>query len=140
MAIIKFKQDNGKVILGTLTATITQTPRRVVVAQGSKGILEVYDDGSCPPSFSYSAWDSDADYATRGKAPIKSETFDFSKPPGGISGLAWEADEVARCIAAGKKESERWPLRETVRQMEVFDEIRRQGGITFPHEVEAVAV
>ncbi|KAK4700496.1 hypothetical protein P7C70_g5755, partial [Phenoliferia sp. Uapishka_3] len=139
-AVVKFPQPSGKVILGTLTASITQTPRRVLIAQGSKGILEVYHDGSCPPSFSYSAWDSDADYATQGKAPSKTETFDFSKRPGDISGLAWEADEVARCIQSGKKESERWPLRETIRQMEVFDEIRRQCNITFPDEVETLVV
>lgn len=140
MAIIEFPQPNGKIIQGSLTSSLIQTPRRVVVAQGSKGILEVLYDGSCPPSFSYSAWDSDADYATCGRAPAKTESFDFSKPLGGISGLAWEADEVARCIQAGKKESDRWPLRETIRQMQVFDEIRKQGGITFPEEVESLVV
>ena len=58
--------------------------------------------------------------------------------PGGIWGFGWEADEVARCLAAGKKESERMPLRDTILMMEVFDEIRRQGEFVLPEAVETL--
>lgn len=42
------------------------------------------------------------------------------------------ADEVARCVRDGRRESERMPWRATLRQMEIFDEIRRQGAYVLP--------
>lgn len=53
-----------------------------------------------------------------------------------VWGFAWEADEVARCLRDGKKESDRMPLRETVLMMQVFDEIRKQGRFEYPDHVE----
>ncbi|KAK8864696.1 hypothetical protein IAR55_001948 [Kwoniella newhampshirensis] len=43
-------------------------------------------------------------------------------------GMAYEADEVARCIRGGKKESGRMPLDESLVVMRVLDEVRRSGG------------
>ena len=47
-------------------------------------------------------------------------------------GLRYEAAEVARCIAAGRTESEIMPLDETLRVMGLMDDVRRQLGVTFP--------
>ncbi|KAM0751087.1 NAD(P)-binding protein [Meredithblackwellia eburnea MCA 4105] len=138
-ALIQFPQPDGKIIPGSLCANLTQHPRKCVIVHGSKGYLEIFSSGSCPPSFAYAGWASDEDYAS-GRAPSISESLDYSSPPGGISGLAWEADEVAHCLLEGRKESERWPLRETLRQMQIFDEIRRQGEITFPEDVETTSI
>jgi predicted dehydrogenase len=49
-------------------------------------------------------------------------------------GLAYEAAEFARLLASGATESDLLPLDETVRIMQVLDEIRAQLGVSFPGE------
>jgi predicted dehydrogenase len=49
-------------------------------------------------------------------------------------GLAYEAAEFARLLASGATESDLLPLDETVRIMQVLDEIRSQLGFSFPGE------
>ncbi|KZT59898.1 NAD(P)-binding protein [Calocera cornea HHB12733] len=53
-------------------------------------------------------------------------------------GWHFQADEVARCVAAGKISSDIWTLEKTLFEMEVFDEVRKQGNYTFPPGVEKV--
>lgn len=53
-------------------------------------------------------------------------------------GWHFQADEVARCIRDRKLESEVWTLDKSLFQMDVFDEVRRQGGYVFPPGVEKV--
>ncbi|RKU46932.1 D-xylose 1-dehydrogenase (NADP(+)) [Coniochaeta pulveracea] len=47
-------------------------------------------------------------------------------------GMFWEADECARCIRDGKKESATLPWSESIVIMEVMEEVLRQGGVTYP--------
>lgn len=56
----------------------------------------------------------------------------------GLQGLFWEADECARQIRDGKLQSERYSLKDSITFMEVLDEVRRQGGVTYPEKLEAV--
>jgi predicted dehydrogenase len=63
----------------------------------------------------------------------KEEKFEFEWPG---RGFYWEADAVALDIAAGKTESAVMPWSETIRVMEMMDEIRRQGGAKFPQDAE----
>jgi predicted dehydrogenase len=49
-------------------------------------------------------------------------------------GFFWEADAVAMDIAAARKENAIMPHAETLRVMEMLDEIRRQGGARFPQD------
>jgi hypothetical protein len=53
-------------------------------------------------------------------------------------GLWWEADEVARCLRDGRKESAHLPLEESVVIMRVMDEARRQGGLVYPDIIESL--
>ncbi|BGP51127.1 hypothetical protein JCM10450v2_007056 [Rhodotorula kratochvilovae] len=145
VAGLTFRQEDGRLVHGTLTtAQDRQTSHnRCVYVQGSHGYIEVTFPTYRPRSFTYHAWDSPEDFAahdfgdpaTRAK---RSETFEFEPRPGGIWGFAWEADEVARCIRDGKKESEQMPLRETLLMMQVFDEIRKQGEFVYPEELETL--
>ncbi|EPS27425.1 D-xylose 1-dehydrogenase (NADP(+)) [Penicillium oxalicum] len=57
--------------------------------------------------------------------------------PDGGHGMFWEADEVARCLRDGKLESEGLPWEESIVIMEVMDEVRRQGGLTYPAKIES---
>lgn len=56
----------------------------------------------------------------------------------GVRGFAYEADEVARCIRDGKKESEVLSLEESVVIMKVMDEVRKQGGLVYPEKLETL--
>ncbi|RDW71381.1 hypothetical protein BP6252_07944 [Coleophoma cylindrospora] len=51
-------------------------------------------------------------------------------------GMAWEADEVARCLRDGKKQSETLDWKESIMIMETMDEARRQGGLEYPQLIE----
>ena len=47
-------------------------------------------------------------------------------------GMFWEADECARCLRDGKKESATLPLEESIVIMEVMDDALKQGQVTYP--------
>ncbi|KAJ2891954.1 D-xylose 1-dehydrogenase (NADP(+)) [Zalerion maritima] len=47
-------------------------------------------------------------------------------------GMFWEADECARCIRDGKKESDTLPLDESIVIMEIMEEALKQGGVVYP--------
>ncbi|KAK0639307.1 hypothetical protein B0T16DRAFT_241118 [Cercophora newfieldiana] len=47
-------------------------------------------------------------------------------------GMFWEADECARCLRDGKKESATLPWSESIMIMEVMEEALKQGGVEYP--------
>ena len=47
-------------------------------------------------------------------------------------GMFWEADERARCLRDGRKESPTLPLSESIVIMEVMEEALRQGDVKYP--------
>jgi predicted dehydrogenase len=51
-------------------------------------------------------------------------------------GMAWEADEVGRCLKEGKLESEGLDWRESAVIMDVMDEVRKQGGLKYSDLIE----
>jgi len=59
----------------------------------------------------------------------KPEHFELPVTGGGYN---YEAEEVARCIAAGKTESDIMPLDESISIMRTMDEIRSQWGLKYP--------
>jgi predicted dehydrogenase len=62
------------------------------------------------------------------------QEIDRYEPPSRQHGLAYEAAEFARLLAAGKTESDLLPLDDTLRIMQVLDDVRRQLGVRFPGE------
>ncbi|MET9736436.1 Gfo/Idh/MocA family oxidoreductase [Streptomyces sp. NPDC006458] len=62
------------------------------------------------------------------------ELIDTFVPPQLDGGLCYEAAEAARCISAGRLESDLMPLAETLSIMHVLDGIRRDLNVTFPGE------
>ena len=60
--------------------------------------------------------------------------IDRFETPSREHGLAYEAAEFARLLAAGRTESDLLPLDETLRIMQVLDDIRAQLGVRFPGE------
>ncbi len=55
----------------------------------------------------------------------------------GNTHLQYEADEAARCLVAGKLESDGLPWAESILIMEVMDEARKQGGLVYPDAIES---
>lgn len=52
-------------------------------------------------------------------------------------GYSYEMREATRCIQEGLRESPIMPWQDTIAQMELLDEIRRQIGVTYPEHDEA---
>ena len=59
----------------------------------------------------------------------KGKKYDYQRPQ---QGFIYEADNTALDLAAGKKESSIMPWSETIRVLEIMDEVRRQGGTKYP--------
>jgi predicted dehydrogenase len=64
---------------------------------------------------------------------IRRQTTSITQPVVG-NGYNYEAAEVMRCLRAGECESPVMPLDETLRIMQVMDEIRAQWGLKYPGE------
>lgn len=47
-------------------------------------------------------------------------------------GMFWEADECARCLRDGKKQSDSMPWSESLLIMQTMDEVLRDGGVVYP--------
>ncbi|MFG2196663.1 Gfo/Idh/MocA family protein [Streptomyces sp. NPDC048639] len=62
------------------------------------------------------------------------ELLDVHSPSRLDGGLCFEAAEVARCVSAGRRESDLMPLAETLRIMRALDDIRLTVGARFPGE------
>ncbi|KAM0786901.1 hypothetical protein ACM66B_002325 [Microbotryomycetes sp. NB124-2] len=142
-AILEFPnpKDESSTLTGTMTASqvFQSAPSRVLIVNGSKGYIEVGWPTYRPSTLKLVAWKSEEDYTAFFKPePARVEEFDFTKRPGDIWGMAWEADEVAQCVLNGKLESDRMPLRETILMAQVFDEIRKQGNLVYPEHIESL--
>jgi predicted dehydrogenase len=51
-------------------------------------------------------------------------------------GMFWEADEAALALVEGRKEGKYESLAESILIMEVMDEVRKQGGLSYPEKIE----
>ncbi|TDL23797.1 NAD-P-binding protein [Rickenella mellea] len=96
-----------------------------------KGVIYVQPPIYCPTTFSVQYYDK----AGTGKV-VREE-----KREANYEGKGWhfQADEVARCVRVGKLESDLWGHDKSLLEMDIFDEVRRQGGYKFPEGVEKVA-
>lgn len=110
---------HGGVLAQLGTTMATQTPNTAVVA-GTKGQLEI--DG-------WFYFPNDVRLVSN-----DGEVLDTFRGSDDLHALHFEACEVARRIAAGDRESPLMPHAETVRVMELMDDVRRQVGVRYPGE------
>lgn len=127
---------NKTVGVATTSMRVATRPNNSDVAgpsiriQGTKGEIQVYGYAYRPESIKVITLDG------------KTEALEFPFPkdterkgsPG--HGMYWEADEAARCIRDGKLESATLDWEESVVIMETMDEVRKQGGLTYPELIE----
>ncbi|CED82472.1 Dimeric dihydrodiol dehydrogenase [Phaffia rhodozyma] len=111
------------VISGSMAAgTVNQ-----VVVQGSEGTLTVSGVMVAPTGYKIKYNDE------------REETVECSDPnTDNAFGFCFEQDEVGRQIFAGSVESPRNNHQTSIRVMTILDEIKRQGGLILPQEIERV--
>ncbi|PYH77141.1 NAD(P)-binding protein [Aspergillus uvarum CBS 121591] len=102
------------------------TARPAIRIQGTKGEIQVDGPAFRPERYRI--------IPKKGEGEFKEVECPF---PGNGKGMFWEADEVARCLRDGRLESETLPWEESIVIMEVMDEVRRQGGLTYPEKIES---
>lgn len=93
---------------------------------GDKGEIQVFGPIYRPSRYRITYRDNEKKF--------EDKTFEF---PGGIHGMSWEGDEAARCWLAGKLESETMSWKESIVIMETMDEVRKQGKLTYPDDIES---
>lgn len=86
---------------------------------GTEGEIQVFGPAFCPTSYRL---------ILKSK-PGEVEVVECPIPGG--SGMAWEADECAKCLRDGKKESATIPWSESIAIMEVMDQALQQGGVKY---------
>src|SRR5690606_22528786 len=100
------------------TAIRTNTPQ-VAIINGTAGRITIHSRRWVPTRLTIEVYDK--------------ETTEIDLPMVG-NGYNYEAAEVARCVRAGKTESDVMPLDETLAVMRTLDEIRDQWGLKYPME------
>lgn len=115
---------------GVLTSTTMSSKLSDLVCriQGTKGHIDVTGDAPSHPLF-FTVYVRKADEETLEEG----KKYDY---PQVGQGFYYEADNTALDIAAGRTESAIMPWKETLRVMEILDEIRRQGGTKYPQDGE----
>ncbi|TDQ46105.1 Gfo/Idh/MocA family protein [Actinorugispora endophytica] len=112
--------EGDKGTTGLLSCSLdAPLPNRVALA-GTRGRIEL-DRWWCPTDFVL---------YRDGREP---EAFAF---PHRANGYEHEAEEVARCVAAGELQSPLMPWDESLRVMRVLDEVRDRLGVVYPADTE----
>jgi predicted dehydrogenase len=111
----------GPKTLAQIDTTLwTKTPTTAVIS-GTEGSIEIDGDFYGPNPVRLRKADRERTVVEEWGGPIP-------------NGFQFEVAEVARCVAAGKQESQRMTWASSRAVMAVMDEARRQVGVTYPGE------
>lgn len=126
--------SSGKQGIVTSSHVANSSSNIFCTVEGTKGYIEVEGFASSFPS-------AFTVYPARGLGakkwlPSEGRRYDFGhaefhRPD---RGFAYEADNTALDLAAGRKQSTIMPLHESLRVMSITDEIRRQGKTKYPQD------
>lgn len=127
--------STGRQGVSTCTTKVLGPPGEVfAVVHGSHGYVEIEGRTPSAPE-SFTVWAKpgagNPDRCLFPREMCRGKKFDFAKIG---RGFAWEAENTALDVLAGRKESSIMPWAETIRIMEIMDEIRRLGGTVYPGE------
>lgn len=122
-AILHYETSGRQGVITSTTNTPRGNPHVFATIDGTNGFVEVEGAApSHPVAFTvYPQW--------TGSEKPQGKRYDYAQK---AQGFIYEADNTALDIAAGRKESAVMPWSETIRVMEIMDEIRRQGGTVYP--------
>ena len=126
--LLKYPSTGAQGIITSTTNGLPSENDVVARIEGSKGHVIVHGPAaSLPLSFTVYGRKSGDKNVEEVKEP-EGKHYDF---PQVGRGFIYEADNTAVDIAEGRKESEIMPLDETLRVMQIMDEVRRQGGTKY---------
>ena len=109
--------DNGA--QAQLISYLSSHGPRVATVSGTMGYIETVGSVNNPKGLRISVgWDNE-----------RTEMFEY---PG--SGYTYQLREVTRCIQAGLTESATMPLADSLAIMELFDDARRQMGVSYAND------
>ena len=130
-AILKYKSTGRQGIISSTTMA-NGDPEIIARIDGTNGYIIVNGPvPSVPESFTVFPKLAGDPNDKLNKPQGKTYTFDQVG-----QGFTYEADNTVLDIAAGRQESELMPWAESIRIMEILDEIRRQGGSRYPQDDE----
>jgi predicted dehydrogenase len=131
-AILQY--SSGQQGIGTSTTKALGAPGEVfAVVHGTNGYIEISGGAPSMPE-SFTVWKKQTGNPERAFFPreaCEGQKYDFPKIG---RGFVWEAEHTALDILAGRKESSIMPWDETLYMMDIMDEIRAQGGTSYPGE------
>lgn len=127
--------STGRQGISTCTTKVLGPPGEVfTVVHGSHGYVEIEGRTPSAPE-SFTVWakpdTGNPDRCLFPREMCRGKKFDFPKIG---RGFVWEAENTALDVLAGRTASSIMPWAETIRIMEIMDEIRRQGGTVYPGE------
>jgi predicted dehydrogenase len=145
--ILQFKNNQSMGIATTNMRVATQPEKEgtytsgpAVRIQGTKGEIQVYGPIYRPTHYTLIKVGAEKDEVQEFNFPIPTDKEKIGpkgqEAAGWGHGMYWEADEAARCLRDGKLESETLGWEESLVVMEIIDETRRQGGLTYPELIE----
>lgn len=121
--------------VATLTYGFLGESEEKTIVVGSKGRLTIETPGHCPIRLSVTVKGEGRGNAAACQTyhfPLPEDTEEIIQAGGyfypNSAGFCYEAAAVARCIASGKKEAPQCPLAETISQIKILDQVRKQLG------------
>ena len=131
-AILQY--SSGRQGICTSTTKALGAPGEVfAVVHGTNGYVEIEGRTPSAPE-SFTVWKKltgNPDRAYFPREACEGKKYEFAKIG---RGFVWEADNTALDVLKGRKESKVMPWNETLYMMDIMDEIRLQGGTSYPGE------
>jgi len=112
--LLKFPEDK----IAILHSTLMSNTRTEAFIYGSDGYIHIHSN-----------WFQLTDVSVHLNATDEVQQFEFEK---NSQGYSYEAEEVMRCIAEGKRESESMSHAFSLQLIETLDAIRHKAGINYP--------
>ena len=118
--LLQYKDGNGQTTgMAHLHATLRAHTKTEAFLYGEKGTIHWHTRWHEPSNFSVIGEDGRP----------HNHYFEWQG-----NGYSYEAQEVMRCVAAGKTESDVWPLGRSLGLMQILDRVRAEIGLQYPGE------
>ena len=130
-SILWYPKSQRHGVISSTTNGNASAGKPVAIVEGSKGYIEVNGNApSWPIKFTvYPKETRQADDGERNQQDGKEYQFEQLG-----RGFMYEADDAAIDISKGRLESSVMPLSETLRVMEIIDDMRKIGGTKYPQD------
>ncbi|KAH7384710.1 hypothetical protein BKA64DRAFT_711830 [Cadophora sp. MPI-SDFR-AT-0126] len=134
--VLKYPTASSQTRCHTKTAILSSTFRYrtsedFARIEGSSGTITIFGPAGSLPGGFRTVVGPQPGFGEVDTREVRTYTVDR---PEGTLGFFWEADAVAHDIANGRTENAVMPLDESLRIMNLMDEIRREGGLVYPQD------